>query len=220
MKYIFPLFLLLCSLNLVSQSVFFKTGVNRTSYDYTNSLNKKNLNIQSSSGSFYEIGYIFPIKAKKYGQVSKLNLYTSLNIDQFNATGGNTMDNYEWNTSYLGLKSNIRYTVFGIDDFVELALKGGVSLHKILNGKQKIGGNTYSLIDNDEFNSLMFSPNIGLDFTFGLYDDVFLNIGLDFSKVTSLSRNGDQSKDPIVIVNKESLSFNNTQIGFGLTINL
>jgi len=226
MKYLFLTILFLGFSDLSSQTMLFRTGVNITSYDYKNSSNKENANIQSSTGNFYEIGYLIPITFKKRGgrrgsgMSSRLNLISSININEYNATGGNVIDNYDWDTSYLGLKSNLSYTFLGNEDFFELALKGGVSFSKILNGKQKIGGNSYDLSDNQEFNKLMFSPNIGLDLKFGLYDNIYMNLGLDFSKVFSMTTNPDQSKDPIVITNKESLSFNNTQFAFGILVNL
>ena len=226
MKYLFIAIFFLSFSNLFSQSMLFRSGVNITSYDYKNSANEKNTNIQSSTGNFYEIAYSFPIAFKKRGvrrgsgMSSRLNSITSININEYNATGGNVIDNYDWDTSYLGIKSNLSYTILGNEDFFELALKGGVSLSKILNGKQKIGGNSYDLNDNQEFNKLMFAPNIGLDIKFGLYNDIFMNFGIDFSKVMPVTRNPDQSNDPEVIKNKESLSFNNTQLAFGVFINL
>ena len=84
-------------------------------------------------------------------------------------------------------------------------------INKILNGTQKIGGISYDLTNNDEFNSVMISPNIGLDIKFDMFEDVFLVLGVNMSKTSSIGGNNDT---------QESLSFNNTQLSFGVQINI
>ena len=54
--------ILFFSYSLSSQSAFFNTGLNTTSYDYKNSKGESNSNVQSSNGNFYEIGYSFPLE--------------------------------------------------------------------------------------------------------------------------------------------------------------
>lgn len=197
-----------------SQSVFLKTGLNLTSYDYSNSSNSANENVKSSSGSFYEIGYSIPLKiSKKYNSSSsKLNFETSLIINQFNATGGNSSDNYNWDTNYLGLKGNFIYSLIGpVGSLFNISLFTGIGLNKIIDGKQKIGGITYDIAKHNEFNKIMISPNVGLNIKYDTTKKVFLLLGVGMSKTLPLGKNSD---------NNESLSFKNTQVSFGVQLDL
>ena len=196
--------------SLSSQSAFFNTGLNTTSYDYKNSKGESNSNVQSSNGNFYEIGYSFPLeiseRSKTFGRYSRLHFKTGLTLNQYNATGGNTIDNYEWNSQYLGLRSDLEYYILGAD-LLALSIDGGIGFEFLLNGKQKIGGNTYDLKDSDEFNGLYFTPRIGLNLSVNITNEVALIGGYNFSKAISSSKSGN-----------ESVSFNNNQLRFGIII--
>ena len=199
--------ILFFSYSLSSQSAFFNTGLNTTSYDYKNSKGESNSNVQSSNGNFYEIGYSFPLeiseRSKTFGRYSRLHFKTGLTLNQYNATGGNTIDNYEWNSQYLGLRSDLEYYILGAD-LLALSIDGGIGFEFLLNGKQKIGGNTYDLKDSDEFNGLYFTPRIGLNLSVNITNEVALIGGYNFSKAISSSKSGN-----------ESVSFNNNQLRFG-----
>lgn len=214
MKKIITTFFILFSFCIYSQSIIFKTGLNMTQYDYKNSKNKSNGNIDSSSGTFFELGYSMPIKTGKYGsrrgygRNSKLYLTSSITLNQYNATGGNNVDSYTWDTNYMGWDNYFNYSFFYKKDLVDLSIKGGLGISSIINGKQKIGGETYDLKFNKEFNGIWFSPMIGINIKYDLFNDTYLSLGYDFSKVFSTNSN------------EESLSFNNKQLGFGILINI
>ena len=186
---------------IVNLSNFFNTGLNTTSYDYKNSKGESNSNVQSSNGNFYEIGYSFPLeiseRSRTFGRYSRLHFKTGLTLNQYNATGGNTIDNYEWDSQYLGLRSDLEYYILGAD-LLALSVDGGIGFEFLLNGKQKIGGNTYDLKDSDEFNGLYFTPRIGLNLSVNITNEVALIGGYNFSKAISSSKSGN-----------ESVSFNN-----------
>jgi len=202
--------ILFFSYSLSSQSAFFNTGLNTTSYDYKNSKGESNSNVQSSNGNFYEIGYSFPLeiseRSRTFGRYSRLHFKTGLTLNQYNATGGNTIDNYEWDSQYLGLRSDLEYYILGAD-LLALSVDGGIGFEFLLNGKQKIGGNTYDLKDSDEFNSIYFTPRIGLNLSVNITNEVALIGGYNFSKAISSSKSGN-----------ESVSFNNNQLRFGIII--
>ena len=202
--------ILFFSYSLSSQSAFFNTGLNTTSYDYKNSKGESNSNVHSSNGNFYEIGYSFPLeiseRSKTFGRYSRLHFKTGLTLNQYNATGGNTIDNYEWDSQYLGLRSDLEYYILGAD-LLALSVDGGIGFEFLLNGKQKIGGNTYDLKDSDEFNGLYFTPRIGLNLSVNITNEVALIGGYNFSKAISSSKSGN-----------ESVSFNNNQLRFGIII--
>lgn len=202
--------ILFLSYSLSSQTAFFNTGLNTTSYDYKNSEGSSNENIKSSNGTFFELGYSFPIelsrRTRSYGRYSRLHFKTGLSLNQYNATGGNTIDNYDWKSQYIGLRSDLEYFILGAD-FLSISVDGGLGLEVFLNGKQKIGGNTYNLKESDEFNGLFFTPRLGLNLSINLSEEVALMGGFNLSKAISPSKS-----------NQESVSFNNSQFRFGVII--
>ncbi|MGY8951712.1 MAG: hypothetical protein ACKVJW_07995 [Flavobacteriales bacterium] len=204
--------ILFFSYSLSSQTAFLNTGINSTSYDYKNSEGNSNENIKSSNGSFFELGYSFPIefskRARSFGRYSRLHFKTALTLNQYNATGGNTLDNYDWDSQYIGLRSDLEYFLLGAD-FLVLSMDAGLGLEVFLNGKQKIGGNTYNLKESDEFNGLYFTPRVGLNLSVNVSEEVALMGGINLSKAISASKS-----------DQESVSFNNSQFRFGIIIQI
>lgn len=210
MKKLIIISILFFSYSLSSQTAFFNTGLNTTSYDYKNSEGNSNENIKSSNGTFFEIGYSFPIEFSKrtrsFGRYSRLHFKTGLSLNQYNATGGNSIDNYDWKSQFIGLRSDLEYFIFAAD-FLSVSVDGGLGLEVFLNGKQKIGGNTYNLKDSDEFNGLFFTPRVGINLSVNVSEEVALMGGFNLSKAISPSKS-----------NQESVSFNNSQFRFGVII--
>lgn len=212
MKKLIIISILFFSYSLSSQTAFFNTGLNTTSYDYKNSEGNSNENIKSSNGTFFEIGYSFPIefsrRTRSFGRYSRLHFKTGLSLNQYNATGGNSIDNYDWKSQFIGLRSDLEYFIFAAD-FLSVSVDGGLGLEVFLNGKQKIGGNTYNLKDSDEFNGLFFTPRVGINLSVNVSEEVALMGGFNLSKAISPSKS-----------NQESVSFNNSQFRFGVIIQL
>ena len=207
--------LLFFSFTVFSQSLVFKTGLNFTDYDYKNSKNITNSNIDSSTGSFYEIGYIFEIRTGNFRKragcilcVSELNYTSSISLNQYNAKGGNNIDQYSWDTNYIGWNNYINYSFLSQKQFLDISIKGGLGIATIINGKQQMGGQIFDLKYNNEFNGLWIYPTIGLNIRYDLFNQTYLSLGYDFTKLFSLNKNS------------ESLSFNNKQLGFGILINI
>ena len=211
MKKLVFLFLLLITSFIQGQNVFFNTGVNITTYDYENSSGGTSDNLQSSTGSFYEIGYAIPIdfanRSRGWGRYSRLKFKTSFTLNNYNATGGNNLDNYDWESQYMGLRTNVEFFIWK-SDFFSGTIDGGVGFEFLSRGKQKIGGETFDLKSNDEFNSLFLTPKLGFNFVYNVTDDVGLSAGFHLSKATSSKgSNGG-----------EKVQFNNSQVGFGIII--
>lgn len=194
-----------------SQTFFFNTGINMATYDYKNSDGNSNKNLNSSNGIFYELGYGIPIdySRRNRGRVrySKLLFKTSLNLNSYNATGGNTIDNYDWKSQYIGIKTGLEYHLFD-NNSVTASLEGSFGFETLLNGKQKIGGKTFDLKESDEFNGLFVTPKIGINILYYVTDDVGLSGGIHFSK--ALSIRGE--------IEGEKLQFNNSALSFGVII--
>ena len=203
MKRLLSITIIVFAFNFLSaQKVYLNVGRNFTTYDYTNSQGEENPNIESSSGASYEVGYIFPMG-------DKFGVAAGFTLDQYNATGGNLVNNYSWDTNYLGLQGMARYTVLGADIApFAVILKAGVNFNHIISGEQKINGQTFKLTDEDLFNGLFIKSVLGLDVQYTLLDDIAVSMGYNISKNIGLST-GD-----------EELNFNNSQVQFGISISL
>ena len=211
MKRLIIIIFLGCSSFLFSQNIFLNTGVNLTTYDYKNSNGGSSENVLSSNGMFYELGYSVPLdfsrRSRGWGRYSRMQFETSFTLNDYNATGGNSLDNYDWKSQYTGLRTGVEYMVFP-NNTVTLSVEGSFGFETLLNGKQKIGGETFNLKDSEEFNGLFITPKFGLNAVYNVTEDVGLSGGLHFSK--ALSMKGESRN--------ESLQFNNTHLSFGITI--
>ena len=203
MKQILSITLIVFAFNFsLGQEVYLNVGRNFTTYDYTNTLGGENPNIESSSGNFYEVGYIFPIDYK-------FKFSTSLTLDQFNATGGNLVNNYSWETDYIGLQGIVRYNLlefrqgrYNFSPF-SVIIKAGMNFNHIIDGIQKINGQTFKLSNENEFKGVFIKPVVGLDLQFLFSNNIAINLGYNLSKNLSFS-------------SKERLNFNNRQLQFGV----
>jgi hypothetical protein len=190
---------------ITAQEAYFSIGRNFTTYDYTNSLGESNPNVNGSSGVSYEVGYVYKLS-------SSFGLDIGITLNEFNATGGNYVNNYSWETNYLGLQGVLKYRIFGKNRFCSNIIDGsalyfnaGLNLNHIVNGQQKINGQTFMLTENNEFNSFFIQPLIGLDLSCLITDSVSIGLGYHFSKNLPLSDTG-----------SEKLSFINSQLQFNM----
>ena len=204
MKHLFSIALIVFALNFSSaQEVYLNVGRNFTTYDYTNSQGDSNPNVESSSGSSYELGYIFSLG-------DKFGIAAGLTLDQFNATGGNMVNNYSWDTNYFGFQGLARYSVLGSSrSSLSINIKGGANVNHIISGEQKINGQTFKLTDEDEFKGLFFKPLVGFDMQYFLLDEIAISIGYTYSKNFGLSNSSPQT-----------LNFDNSQLQFGILMSL
>jgi hypothetical protein len=205
MKQLFSIALIALGLNAIwAQKVFLNNGINFTTYDYNNSQSENNPDIESSSGSSYEIGYTIISALGK-----KVDIAAAMTLDQYNATGGNMVNNYSWNTNYLGLQGVLKYKLIEVSNRSKFSINinAGINFNHIIEGEQKINGQTFKLTDQEEFNGLFIKHIVGLQVKYHLMDYIAIGISYNFSKNYGLS-GGD-----------ENLNFNNRQLQFGITIN-
>jgi len=204
MKKLIFLSLLLTIGNIYSQDLNITTGTNFTKYNYTNSSGEENPNLNSSSGSFFEVSYSVP-----FNNTNNFKYVLGVTLNQFNATGGDFLNNYSWNTNYLGIMSGVKYKVTRPGNNIQVDFKGGFNLNKIIDGQQKINGQTFDLTQEKEFSSVGIQPFIGFEAAFFVSNYVGLTMGYSVSKNLSVS-NG----------SPEDLSFNNSRIEFGIIIEI
>ena len=204
MKKLIFLSLLLTIGNIYSQDLNITTGTNFTEYNYTNSSGEENPNLNSSSGSFFEVSYSVP-----FNNTNNFKYVLGVTLNQFNATGGDFLNNYSWNTNYLGIMSGVKYKVTRAGNNTQVDFKGGFNLNKIIDGQQKINGQTFDLTQEKEFSSVGIQPFIGFETAFFVSNYVGITAGYSVSKNLSVS-NG----------SPEDLSFNNSRIEFGIIIEI
>jgi len=203
MKHLLSCMLIVLALNFTySQEAYFSMGRNFTTYDYTNSEGNSNDNVKGSSGAAYELGYVFSLG-------DKLGLAAGLTLNEFNATGGNQVNNYSWETNYLGVQGILKYAILDNLSGFGLNINGGVNLNHIVNGKQKINGQTFDLTAEDEFKGLFVQPIIGLDAKYQINSDFAIGLGYHYSKSFGLTNSTPQK-----------LNFNNSQLQFNLVMSL
>ena len=78
-----------------TQEISIEAGINFSSYIYSNSAGSSNDNIKSDSGLYTRLSFgAIKIRRQKIGY--------GLSFQQFNATGGDGYENYNWATNYLG----------------------------------------------------------------------------------------------------------------------
>jgi hypothetical protein len=195
-----------------AQEAYFSVGRNFTTYDYTNSAGERNPNVKGSSGMYYEMSFLF--RANNH-----IGFAVGITLNELNATGGTFVDNYSWDTNYLGIQGVFKYKIIGqksnwcsrssSSTGFSMNINAGINFNHLINGQQKINGLTYNLLDSSEFNGFFIQPLIGLDLNYVITDNVSLGLGYHVSKSFRTSSSGD-----------EKLRFNNSQLQFNIIISL
>ena len=194
-KYILFGFMLIAT-SLSAQNVFFETGMNFTSYAYADNDGNSNDNIEPGTGVYVRAGL------GSIGYRSSFSYGISLN--QFNATGGNGFDLYDWKVTHLGgFAQWNRY----FNDDETFGFSAAFEFSTMVSGKQVLGENSYKLSEYDEFKGLWVSPRFGLNYQVVSTNSVLLALGYNFQ--IGLNITGGAT---------EKLSFNTHQFGVKLNI--
>jgi hypothetical protein len=197
------LFLVLFAATLSSyaQTVYFKTGINNTAYDFKDQNGEKVSGLVPGVGSSFEMGIGLPLAEEWF----KYEL--GLSLDSYNATGGDLNNNYSWNTNYGGVKNTI--TFFPTSGEFNLGILAVAGASTIFNGSQVINNSRYELRNNPEFKGLLLQAGLGLSLSYNIFNQGFLSLQYDYSKSF---RVGEQTD--------EKLSYLNNRILFGIHFQL
>lgn len=186
-----------------AQELYFSTGLNITSYDFKSTDNLP-LKLNSKTGQFYELGYRLKMMDDRllYG--------VGLAINNFDATGGDTANNYTWETTYIGLNNQLEYVVLpSLRSPIELSVGAQMQLMTILNGEQSINGTLYDLTQEDEFKGIWIQPGALFTAKYFVNDAWQLSLGYNYSVGFNVSNS-----------TEEKFKINNQQIRFGIHFNL
>ena len=189
--------ILLISSKSFTQEISLESGLNFSKYIYSNSAGKSNDNIKPDTGFYSRLGLgLFQLASQKieYG----------LSFQQFNATGGDGYENYNWNTNYLG--GFVKYQKLLYKNIIGAKLS--LDFLYLVSVKQKIGGKTFDLTNQKEMNGTWINPSVGL-FVNVVNSNYFgLDVGYNFSYAFKPSNQG-----------TESLSYMANQVYFKLYLN-
>ena len=136
------------------QNVFIETGLNLTEYNYKDPLGNNNDNI-STGAAYY-------LRAGLGKIIENNNLYYGLSIQKYNSAGGNNTDFYEWDVTHLGVFSD--YILPLNENKDRVFFTAGLELSMMINGNQKIGGQSFNLSEYDEFKGLWINPKLGFSY--------------------------------------------------------
>jgi len=204
MKNLLFLFLCLYATQNYAQDLVFSSGLNHTTYDYTNTLGETNANVNGSSGNFYEIGFLGYL-----GTEDRLGYTLGMSLNEFNAIGGNPTTIYVWETKYLGVKTGLSYAILVTRPGLRLSLNLALQASTIVDGEQRINGSSFDLTKEEEFNGLFLQSAAGMDISYPLTEKVRIGLGYNYGKSIKIS---DKTE--------ESLSFNNHQWALNLKFRL
>ena len=180
-----------------AQEIYLQTGKNYTQYDYKSDTSSSP-SLQAGSGNFYEIGYIMTMNNQK------LKYAIGMNLNEYNAIGGNSVSSYSWNTQYLGVQNTFSIAFVKKSGF-QASANGGLGIATLIYGKQNINGEYLDLSSQKEFSGLWLAPKLGLQASYNVDNDIYLSLGYAYSKIFNVSNS-----------TQEKLSFNNNQIQFGV----
>ena len=186
-----------------AQELYFSTGLNLTTYDFKGTDNLP-LEFKAKSSSFYEIGYVFKLMD------NRLNYSAGLAINGYDSSAGDSANQYDWQTTYMGLNNQLQYVIIPSNRVpFELSAGAQMQLMHIINGEQKINGETFDLTKEKEFSGFWIQPGGIITAKYFISDDWQMSLGYNYSIGMNLSNS-----------TEEKLKFNNQQIRFGIHFNI
>lgn len=185
-------------LSIKAQGIYFTTGLNTTTYNFKGTDNFP-LEFNTKIGSFYELGYSFNLIE------NILNYDTGIALNDFNSLSGDTANNYQWYSTYIGLNNHLNYIIIPAYRMpFELSAGFQLQLMHILNGEQLINNESFDLTKEKEFKGFWVQPGAEVSLKYFINDFLQICIGYNYS----ISINTSNSSE-------EKLKFNNQQLRFG-----
>lgn len=208
MKTIALYLLLLVSLPMFAQQVFFDIGTTVSAFDYKNSQGQKLDNLLSKGNVFLTIGYRGVINKNQ-----TLHFSAGLSYNGYGAIGSDRiLDNYfEWDVTYLGLQAGLDFRLFRIRDF-SFFIKGSLGAEFLIRGTQTLNNQVYNLVGEDEFNNYIFFPRGHFFVQYPISNNTSIQVGYSYGKTVLIGQGN--------TTDKEELRLSSHQFGVGLIISL
>lgn len=176
----FFLLLLLFNFSVYSQMFFVKSGKNYSTYQFKS--NYVSSSVSSDVGDSYEFGYFTALDRKYRGRFTEqlFNYEVSITLNDFNALVREPEINIKYNAQYLGIQNVLNYKITGgYRDSFSFNTRGGISVNKMVFGKEESEGKIYPLNSFDEFNKLIVMASLGMNVVFYMSEDIHFNLGYD-----------------------------------------
>ena len=182
--------------NSIGQDVFFKTGLNSTTYRFLDNKGNPITNFLPGIGPSFEVGYSHPIS---YFLVNEF----AVAVDGYNSKGDNSSRNYSWSTLYGGVKNTTSAST-SIGN-LEIGLLGLIGLSKILIGDQQINNARFDLKDQEDFNGIFLQRGAGVKLNYFMEGRAIISAGFDYSVNAKLKP-----------ATSERLTFSSKRVLFGI----
>ena len=202
MKKVILFVFLVVHIGVYSQSIYLRTGVNRTDFRYTSTSGVRSNLIQSGFGKSYEIGYTVVLRG-----LERFSLDAGVALNEYNNFVGIPDLNVKWNTAYMGAQSSLAFSVIKLDSF-SFNVKTGLNVSTIIYGKEDLNGVMYDIRNNNDFDGALFQAVFGVQANYSASDYCSLSIGYNFVK--SIKDSKDSSK----------FSFESSQVMFGVKVEI
>jgi hypothetical protein len=198
----------------IAQEMFFLSGKNFTKFSFSQLSNSTPIQLQPGSGNYYEVGIATAIEDQPFFYS------TAINLQEFNAIGGDAVSKYTWNSQYFGAKVAAYYPLLTShcncynETSWNVLVLASLNAITLLDGQQTITPsfyNTNSYFDlkkNAEFTGLFLQPSLGLQVKFSMFSYGAISVGYSYNKAFNLFNN-----------NTEKLGFNSHQLQFGIHLN-
>ena len=166
---------------LYSQTPVIEGGISLSKYEYRNVLGNQNPNIKTSSGNYFNI------------VIDSLSLFNKkftwgLSFTQYNATGGNKVQSYQWKTLYTGayLRKNI------VSFLKKFKLNARTGFSTLIYGRQQIAGKKFNLNESNEFNGIWNQTAINFEFTPREFSSWDVNFNYSIEKSYKIGSQGEE----------------------------
>ena len=166
-KKILLVLLVIGTLTVNSQQIYFETGKTISTFDYENSQGKLLDNLQSSNFNFINIGLRKNIFYK--------NLYGHLNTsyNSYGSVGSDLLLNnyFEWDISYVGIGAGLDYEIYKPGNFT-FYIKGLVNAEFLIQGTQVLNNQTYNLVKESDFDPAIINLRGGLGVIYNASENI------------------------------------------------
>jgi len=180
-----------------AQELFFRTGLNHTTYNFKDQNRNKLQGLIPGIGLSYQLGAGVPL-FQEWGKYE-----IGFTLDSFNASGGGSADNFNWNTTYGGIRNSVGfYPIWGD---LTLGIKANLGTSKIINGSQVLNNSNFNISKHPEFSGILIQPGLGVSMSYRVLDQGLLSFQYDYSYSKTLG-----------IKTAETLTFQNNRILFGV----
>ena len=176
-----------------AQELYFKTGMNATTYEYRNPSGVKLTDFLPATGSSYEFGFEFPfVKTEQTYPplVKQVKNQVSLTLEELNGVSGDQFTSYRTETRFLGFANRLSF--LGTAGPLELGITGLAGVATLLSGTQTLNTSIVDLREAADFKSGFFRYGLGFTTSYGRLDIARLSLSYEFSKHQQLLKKGEE----------------------------